>query len=278
MPSPITSPLGRTLGLAAMAAVLCGAAPKPGDYVSFVTCPIIRDTPELPCWMARKNGTLLYLGIQEGRKFQSEWYQPQLKHKALVEGYISAKPKVCGGLPLEKMHVSDLPEVSLECNEWLPRQGYVSPKGRPVGPDPANIPGAQMVVRGPPAGGKPLFTDADVAARAPKRFDILYNFDSDLLVYPQEHHVVGQIQAYAHAIKAGKVRVTAHRGVALLDNGQVLPETQAVIGWRRDKVVKALEAYAIPAGTISAEVRTEPEPAKGEGDYQTRRVTVEVLP
>src|SRR5690606_7662689 len=100
--------------LGAFAAALIWSAGALADeerYVAFVTCPLLRDTPELPCWMARDGDTLYYLGIQSGRAFATTFFPPQMKHKMLVEGSVSSGPPVCGGVVLENLHVSPLPEV-----------------------------------------------------------------------------------------------------------------------------------------------------------------------
>lgn len=274
----LTSRALLTLTIAAMGSGLGAATPKAGDYVAFVTCPLLRDTPELPCWMARYKGRLYYLGIQEGRTHLSTWYQPQMKHKMLVQGVVAARPDVCGGVPLDRMTVSDLPEVSPECDtKMLPTQGFVSPKGRPLGPDPSSVGGPQ-VLRGPAPGAPELYTKADIAARRALRFDVHYNFDSDFLIFPQEQNRVVQLKEYVQAIGAREIRMTAHRASALLTGGKVIVENAAIPANRRDNIVTVLKAIGVPVDIIKSEVLTTPEPARGLGDNLGQRVDIEVIP
>ena len=46
-------------------ALLC-AARLHAQNLSFVTCPIVRDTKTVPCWLAEYNGETYYLGNQGG--------------------------------------------------------------------------------------------------------------------------------------------------------------------------------------------------------------------
>lgn len=272
--------LARALGLLALIASVEAAAgaPAPGSYVAFVTCPLLRDTPELPCWMARDRGTLYYLGIQSGRAFATKFFPPQMKHKVLVEGVVSSGPGICGGLPLEKLQASPLPELSAECDTMLPTKGFVSPKGRPAGADPAQPSGRNAPLRGPQDEPPVLYTEADVAARRPMRFDVLYTFDSDFTQYPLQQYKVVQAQAYAKAIEARRIQVTAYRGATLLSNGQMLVEQPEVPAKRAGNIRAILDAFDLPPALVSIEVRTTPEPARGEGDHLARRVQIDVVP
>ena len=83
-----------------LAVTLAGAAQRrpPADYVNFVTCPIVRDTKTVPCWLAEYEGETYFLGVQQGSG--AEFYPPQLGHSVLVEGRVASRTRVCGGLPL----------------------------------------------------------------------------------------------------------------------------------------------------------------------------------
>jgi len=274
----LSSRATRVIVIAAMGSSLGAATPKTNDYVAFVTCPLLRDTPELPCWMARYNGTLYYLGVQEGRSHLNTWYQPQMKHKMLVQGVVSNRPTVCGGVPLDHMFVSDLPEVSPECDtKMLPTQGFVSPKGRPLGPDPGPV-GGEQVLRGPAGGAPELYTKDDIAQRRPLHFDIHYNFNSDFLIFPQEHNRAIQLKEYVQAIGARQIRMTAHRASALLTGGKVIVEDATIPASRRDNIITVLKAIGVPGEIITSEVLATPEPAKGPGDQLAQRVDIEVVP
>lgn len=257
----------------AAAGFLLGNAPAPGTYVAFISCPLLRDTKELPCWMAKDKDTLYYVIGQVGREYKSDAYTPQHKHKVLVEGTVAGGAPVCGGVALKDVRTSVLPEISPECTTMLPANGAVSPPGRPIGPDPA-------LELSQPQGGQTalLYTPEEIAARAPKQFVVNYDFESDFLKFPREQNRINQIQAYAKAIKAKSIRMVVRRGANLLSNGQVVVEDPVVPATRRDNLMAVLVAYDIPPEMISAEVRTAAEPARGENDYRNRQVDIFVSP
>lgn len=267
----------RIVGLVSSVALLCAAAPKPGDYVAFVACPIVRDTPERPCFLTRHNGVQYYLGVQSGRTYTTTFWPPQLKHKMLVEAYVADGPNICGGKPLERMQISVLPEFSPECNTVLPNAGHPSPPGRAVGADPALKPGQIPIVRDPIPGAPILFVQDDIDNRRPKAFDIFYSFDDDFTQYPVQQNRVFQAQKYAKAIKASAIKVVVLRGATRLDNNSVIVEDPLVLARRQDAILSILRAYDV-ATPITTEVRSEPETASGERDYANRRVVIEVTP
>ena len=60
-----------------------------GQQRNFVSCPIVRDTKTVPCFLAEYDGELYYLGIQQD--ITSEFHPPQLKHKCWSK---AASPRV----------------------------------------------------------------------------------------------------------------------------------------------------------------------------------------
>ena len=66
-----------------------------GQQRNFFSCPIVRDTKTVPCFLASTRRDLLP-GNQ--RDITSEFHPPQLKHE-VVEGRGVAEPRVCGGIP-----------------------------------------------------------------------------------------------------------------------------------------------------------------------------------
>lgn len=272
-------PFPRLAALLALALPLqATAATDHGRYVAFVTCPTVRDTPVLPCWMARKNGTLYYLGVQSGRAYATTFFPPQLKHKVLVEGRVTTAPKVCGGVPLTELHVSALPELSPECDRMLPNAGFVSPPGRSPGADPALPAGMKTPSHGPQDAAPVLYDQADIEARAPKSFTVLYTFDSDFAQYPLQQNRVVQAQAYARAIGAKQIRVTAYRGASLLGDGTVMVESPLVAGRRAANIHAIFRAFDVPEAQLRVIVLAAPAKPAGENDYLSRRVQIDVVP
>ena len=54
--------LGCALGVSLAHAAF--AAEPPADHRNFVSCPIVRDTPTVPCWLAEYEGETYFLTIQ----------------------------------------------------------------------------------------------------------------------------------------------------------------------------------------------------------------------
>src|SRR3984957_8963600 len=91
-----------------------------GQQRSFVSCPIVRDTKTVPCYLAEDAGEVYYLGIQQD--ITSDFHPPQLKHEVLVEGAVVPGPRVCGGIPLQPVAISVVSEINLACNTLLPAE------------------------------------------------------------------------------------------------------------------------------------------------------------
>ena len=107
-----------------------------GPRKNFVSCPIVRDTASVPCWLSRAyDGELYYLTIQSD--VTSPVTPPWLGHRVLVEGTVSAEPRICGGIVLKPVHPSVMPEPDASCNTMLPaeeRYNLTFEPPRPPGP------------------------------------------------------------------------------------------------------------------------------------------------
>ncbi|HEY4363093.1 MAG TPA: hypothetical protein VGN17_19140 [Bryobacteraceae bacterium] len=110
------------------------------QQLSFVACPIVRDTKTVPCFLADYEGETYYLTIQQD--IQAELYPPQLLHEVQVEGTVAAGPRVCGGIPLKPVNLSVLPELNLACNTILPAEPGIEapPTRRSAGPSTRQAP------------------------------------------------------------------------------------------------------------------------------------------
>ena len=97
------------------AAFSAQAVQTPGP-LPFVACPIVQDTPSVPCWIVETGGETYYLGIQSD--VSAPFNPPALGHKVLVEGSVKKDaPRICGGLVVDPVTVSIMPELSPECDE-----------------------------------------------------------------------------------------------------------------------------------------------------------------
>src|SRR4026207_2593540 len=99
----------QTVLVAGLSAVTVSA-----QNLSFVTCPVVRDTKTVPCWLAEYEGENYYLGKQGG--VAQDFYPPQLNHEVLVEGVGVAGPRVCGGVPLRPGKAAGAPGVNRGCH------------------------------------------------------------------------------------------------------------------------------------------------------------------
>ena len=89
------------------------APPEPGERISFVSCPIVRDTRTVPCWLAGYKGQHWFLTLQTD--VSAPVNPPWLGHRVLVEGVVSHKADICGGRVIEPVTLSVLPELDASC-------------------------------------------------------------------------------------------------------------------------------------------------------------------
>ncbi|RYZ56873.1 MAG: hypothetical protein EOP08_17800, partial [Proteobacteria bacterium] len=104
-------------------ALLCSSlavAAEPSNRRSFVSCPMVRDTASVPCWLADYEGKTYFLTLQTD--VSSPITPPWLGHRVLVEGEVSNEPDICGGIVLKPVRLSVLPELDASCNVMLPAE------------------------------------------------------------------------------------------------------------------------------------------------------------
>jgi outer membrane protein OmpA-like peptidoglycan-associated protein len=231
-----------------------------GQQRSFVSCPIVRDTKTVPCFLAEYDGELYYLGIQQD--ITSEFHPPQLKHEVLVEGRIAPGPKVCGGTPLKPVSISVLKEVKLACNTLLPAEPGIEAPPAPRGPGPSS--------RSSKAGAAPK---SPLTGR--QEFTVLYSFNDDYLEFAA-NQVVTEAAAYAKRIGAANVKVAGYRATTLLSNGERLVE-KAGLGEKRAQSVATL-LRGLSVSSVAVDWKNEAEPGDGQTDPSRRRVTILVTP
>jgi len=137
---------------------------------NFVSCPIVRDTASVPCWLAEYDGELYFLTLQTD--VSAPVTPPWLGHRVLVEGAVSAEARICGGIVLKPVHLSVL-ESDASCNTMLPAEERYNLTFEPPRP-----PG--------PSGGRLAFDNAAPPAAAPapaataatREFVVSYPFDA----------------------------------------------------------------------------------------------------
>jgi hypothetical protein len=257
----------RWLSIACVAfAAVAGAAEPPANHRNFIGCPIVRDTPTVPCWLAEYRGELYYLGIQTD--VSAEFHPPLLGHKVLVEGTVKDGPRICGGIVLEPLKISPLAELDGTCNTILPaEEQYTVPFApRPPGP----------------SGGRLAFDAAPGAPRAapapltgPQEFVLYYDFD--MLVGGRHSNTLSRIYEYASAQQKPKLAITCHRGATLLSDGTLIAEREDLGVERARELVKLLRGAGLEADT-RVEGIAALAPANGDGDWRQRSCVVRVTP
>lgn len=242
------------------------AAPAPGERISFVSCPIVRDTVSVPCWLSDYQGDTYYLTIQSD--VSASVQPPMLGHQVLVEGIVTDEPAICGGIVLEEVHLTAMPELDANCNTILPVDDryVVDFNPRPPGPsagrlafDPA--PGAPRVEPPPPVGRQ--------------EFEIYFDFDKGISF--RHPRFLGQIFSTAEKLNPSRMLVTGMRGAHLLSDGTLLQESENT-GRRRAEEVSGLLRDAGLSVPVEVTWTDAVDEADGIDDWQSRRVKVVLEP
>lgn len=246
----------RTLAASLAALGLVGAGPLPEGPVAFVGCPVIRDAPEVPCWLAERNGELYYLGLQQD--LSAPFHPPQLGHETLVEGVVTGE-RICGGRVVRDAKVSVLKPPAPRCMKILPAQGFQAPHAE-RGPGPSTRPPRLRPPPGPLVLPPPPYSD--------RRFTVSFDFDRDHIELPSAI-ILRDAAAYALGAKA-RVRVVGLRSATRLTGGGELVETAGIARSRAEKVAFFLRELG--AADVTAEWRDAPDGAGAA----SRTVTVEI--
>jgi len=231
-----------------------------GQQRNFVSCPIVRDTKTVPCFLAEYDGETYYLGIQQD--ITNDFHPPQLKHEVLVEGRIAEGPRVCGGIPLQPVSISVLKEVNLACNTLLPAEPGVDAPAALRGPGPSSHRPESVSTTRQPLTGRQEFT-------------VLYAFNDDYLEFAA-NQVVTEAAAYAKRIGASNVGVSGYRATSILSNGDRLVEKAGLAEKRAQNVATLLRGLGV--ARVGFKAKIEPEPGDGQTDPSRRRVTIVVTP
>jgi hypothetical protein len=230
---------------------LAGVATVYAQNLSFVTCPIVRDTKTVPCRLAEYNGEIYYLGNQGG--VAQDFYPPQLNHEILVEGTIAEGPRVCGGIPLRPVKTSVFLEINRACNTILPVEDGIEAPERAPG-------------RGPVSW---------VRSDGPSDVTLYFDFDNDFLSL----HTTTAVQRIAEQFqqtKASAIEVQAFRGSSKLSNGNVLVEQPGTAENRAAKIREILEGLGVPIASLRVILVPDAQPPNGIDDPWSRKVTLSV--
>lgn len=252
--------------LALLASSALHSAPPPGERISFVSCPIVRDTRSVPCWLSEYEGDRYYLTIQSD--VSAEVQPPMLGHQVLVEGVVSDADPICGGIVLEPVRLSVMPELDANCNTLLPadERYTIDFNPRPPGPSAGRLafapdPAARPAPLPPPEGTQTI--------------DIYFDFDKAVSFrHPGD---LVSILRVARELPARRVQITGVRGAHRLSDGTLLKESEGVARRRANEVASLLRGAGLAADAEIDWIDGEAE-ADGIDDWKSRRVTVVLTP
>ena len=249
------------MGLAMAASAPVTAEPKTGERLSFVSCPIVRDTRTVPCWLAEYAGETYFLTLQTD--VSAPVNPPWLGHKVLVEGVVSGESPICGGRVLKPVTLSVLPELDASCNLVLPAEDRFEltfEPPRPPGPS-----------RGRLAFGDPVMRDAS----AMREFSLAYEFDG--MVAFRHAQVLQRILDTARAARAIEVRITGYRSASRLSDGTVMRERAGLERDRAEQVRELLRGAGLESVTYTLHWKDLSKRPDGIADATNRRVDVSVI-
>ena len=244
-------------------AISFGAA---GPRKNFVSCPIVRDTASVPCWLSEYEGELYFLTIQSD--VTSPVTPPWLGHRVLVEGTVSAEPRICGGIVLKPVHLSVMPEPDASCNTMLPaeeRYNLTFEPPRPPGPSKGRL---AFDNAPPPARPGPT------AQPSTKEFVVPYDFDG--LVGFNHARVLTDVLEFARAVNAREIEIVGYRGAARLSNGRAMSEETDIGKRRAEQLAFLLQGANLKSPSYKVTWRDESAKATGVDDYAIRRAVITV--
>lgn len=237
------------------------------EPLNFVACPIVRDTKSVPCWLAEYQGELYFLTIQSD--VSAPVTPPWLGHQVLVEGAVSSQSRICGGLVLDPVHLSVLPERDPSCTTMLPaeeRYNLTFEPPRPPGPS-----GGRLAFdAGPAAAPRPTATPST------REFVVSYAFDG--FVAFNHASLLSQVLAFARSANARSIDIVGYRGAVRLSNGQTMVEAASIAQRRAEQVAMLLRGANLTAPEYTVDWRDASSEADGIDDYQLRRVVITVRP
>jgi hypothetical protein len=246
----------RVLALAIAATTFGSAQAQAQQALAFVTCPILRDTATVPCWLAEYKGELYYLVTQDGAA--AEVSPPSLGHQALIEGTPTGQT-LCGGKVLTNLHVSIRPDRSV-CDAILPATNGFQIAEESKGSGPGNGNPATAAAAAPPAERK-----------GTQRFEVFYDFDGDTA--GRNTAVIADAAAYSKANPKAEVHITGFRAAVKLTGGPVLTEEESIGIRRARELVDTLVTLGLERGLLLVVDASVPE----LGDHTRRHAFIDIV-
>jgi hypothetical protein len=273
----------RLVWLSLVTVVAAAAEPPAGSYVSFLACPIARDTGPVTdlCFLAEHNGEQYVLANPP------DWGVPQLHHRVLVEGVVKDGPLICGARPFEG-RASVMSELAPECDTVLPYDEVV--KGTAGGVfnsgSPAQRAHAEELLRRmqsePRASIEPAILDpppppVPVPPFEVRTLTVIYPFASTRGSGP-DMVKLRDLAAYAGIAKARRVSVTGYRAVSHLEDGSELTEPSDLARARAEKIAGILTRLGVNARLMHVRWEETAIPGSGKEDWRNRKAEISIEP
>jgi outer membrane protein OmpA-like peptidoglycan-associated protein len=259
------------------------AAPAVGTAVSFLACPVARDTgPDTDvCFFAE------YQGNRYALINPPDWGVPQLQHRVLVEGHVKEGPSACGATLIDG-RASVLVDIDETCNVLLPYDGTIkgtaggvfnsgSPEQRAFAQDLARRSALEPRLSLEPAILDPPMTVPPTAPFQSHMLAITYPFDSDR-GSGLDMVKLKELAEFARAAKARVVQVIGYRASSRLSDGSELTEKEDIARMRATKIAIILAGLGVDIRVTRVRWEGAAAPGSGDDDWRNRKVQVIVNP
>ena len=270
-------------GLYGLAVLASAAEPAPGTAISFLACPIARDTgPDTDlCFFAEHDGTRYALVNPP------DWGVPQLKHRVLVEGRVKEGASSCGAVGIEG-RASVMAEIDNSCDVLLPFDDVIkgvaggvfnngTPQQRALAQDLA-----RRAALDPRLSIEPAIAEAPPVPPPVPPFErrtqtLLYPFDSDRASGP-DMVKLKELATFAQVAKARIVTVAGYRATSHLSDGNDLIERPGMAEIRAKKIAAILAALGVNAAHTQVSWEDRAILGSGNDDWRNRKAEVIVEP
>lgn len=237
--------------------------PAPGTRMSFVSCPLVRDTSTVPCWLAEYAGTLYFLTLQTD--VSAPVTPPWLGHRVLVEGVVADEPDICGGRVLKPVALSVMPEIDASCNTILPAEQRYE-----LGFEPPRPPGPSL---GRLAFGDP--TPRGGVSAEESSFMLEYEFDG--MVVFRHAQTLQRILDAARKAQAKELRVTGYRSASRLSGGKVMRERAGIDRERAEQIRDLLHGAGLEGVHYTLAWKDLSRRPDGMADAANRRAEIVIV-
>lgn len=252
----------RFLILFAVGSAVASADAPDAKVVTFVGCPIYRDTDlgrKSGCWVAEDPTTGKRYDVTDGPT------KPQVGRMSLFEGVVTNEPDTCGGVVLRPVRQAVLDETCPTA--IVPAEHY---------------PGRRFVL--PTEVMKPTWEPRELPPPPYKttEFHIVFDFGNDFLIYQYAELILEKVSLLAKASTSKAVVITAYSATDAIEvSGRTLREPASLAKDRAEMTAEALARLGVDRKLMRIQTNTHPQPLAELGtpgpEASKRRVTIKVV-